>query len=599
MALLLVPVGLLLLVMGWTGYDLASDHLLDLWAQAASLQLQRAAHQVDMRLKAPKAFINTFAESAGKTGSALVQEMVLDQLRSLDGVVRVDITNPKTDTIETKPDSMPERMGRGSGAVRGMGLFGDMPLRRRGNIQVTPPVFDTQGNHKTVSLVSEFLDENDNAVGSLDVVLEWDYLIGAVESEGLWKSQKAIVSDNLGNILACNLPTDRKLLGGTGDPLEEATLQAMKEKPFGTIIYTEDPLQVSGFHRLKQAPWTMVIIAPGKEILAPIVSFRNYYIAGAIAEFFIILLLIRIVTARTVGSIKEVSDAARMVSRGDYSLQLPIKSRDEMGTLIRDFNTMVVQLEERARLKTSINLAMEVQQNLLPQKAIQFQGLDIAGISVYCDETGGDYYDFLQFEALGKNSIAIAVGDVSGHGISSALFMTTARAFIRSRTSRGGGPARIIEDINRLLCTDTQQSGSFMTLFFLVIDTGKNTLTWVRAGHDPALLYDPATSFFEELDGKGLALGVRCQWDYEENQSSQWGPGRMIFLGTDGIWEARNSQGEQFGKERFKESIRKYARLSSENILDMVLADLAAFRQGALIEDDITLVVVKADARLV
>lgn len=595
-AYLLVPVALLLLVMGWTGYDLASDHLQNLWAEAATLQLQRAAHQVDMRLKEPKTLINLFADASGKSGARLAHEIILEQLRSLEGVVRAEVTVNDEEFAEPEAPDMRGRMGRASGSSRRMDRLSEMAIRRRGKVQVAAPVFDTDESAKTVSLSSEFLDEADNPVGRLEVVMEWSHLIQAVQTEGFWKTREAILADNQGDILACNLPTTRKSLGESGDPLELKTLEAMKAKPFGTLIHSENPLEFSGYYRLDEAPWTLVLIAPGDEVLAPILSFRNYYIAGAVLEFFIILLLIRMVIMKTVGSIKEVSDAAKKVSRGDYSPHLATKYRDEMGTLVRDFNTMVVQLEERARLKTSINLAMEVQQNLLPQDSVKFQGLDIAGTSVYCDETGGDYYDFIHFDSMGEQCMAVALGDVSDHGIPSALFMTTARALIRCRASLGGGPAAIVEDVNRLLCRDTQQSGAFMTLFYLELNAGNNRLTWVRAGHDPALLYDPASDAFEELGGKGLAVGVRCQWGYEENHSTAWGPGKIILLATDGIWEARSPRGEQFGKERFKESIRRCAHLRPEGIIQGVLDDLAAFRQDAAIEDDITLVVIKGES---
>ncbi|WP_051327270.1 SpoIIE family protein phosphatase [Desulfatibacillum aliphaticivorans] len=596
-AYLLVPVALLLLIMGWGGYLLASDHLQNLWAEAATLQLQRAAHQVDMRFDEPKALINLFAEASGKPGAWLTHKIILDQLRSQDGVVRADVSLSEGYLQEAGAASeMRGRMGRASVPGSRMERLSEMAIRRRGGIQVASPVFDTDESRKTVSLTSEFLDENDEPVGALEVVMEWSHLIQAVQAEGVWKAGRAILADNQGRILARNPSASMESLNETADPLELKTLEALKAKESGTLIYSEDPLQFSGFYKLREAPWTLVLIAPGEEVLAPILKSRNYYIAGATLEFFIILLLIRIVTTKTVASIKEVSDAAKKVSQGDYSPHLETKYRDEMGTLVRDFNTMVVQLEERARLKTSINLAMEVQQNLLPQDSVKFQGLDIAGTSVYCDETGGDYYDFIHFDSMGEQCMAVALGDVSDHGIPSALFMTTARALIRCRASLGGGPAAIVEDVNRLLCRDTQQSGAFMTLFYLELDAGKNKLTWVRAGHDPALLYDPASGAFEELGGKGLAVGVRCQWGYEENHSTAWGPGKIILLATDGIWEARNPRREQFGKERFRESIRRSAHLGPEGIIQAVLDDLTAFRQDAAIEDDITLVVIKDES---
>jgi hypothetical protein len=140
---------------------------------------------------------------------------------------------------------------------------------------------------------------------------------------------------------------------------------------------------------------------------------------------------------------------------------------------------------EHDMIKQSLDLARDVQQNLLPHKNPQMQRLDIAGRSIYCDETGGDYYDFIISDAGKNGQLAVAIGDVSGHGISSALLMATVRSSLRQRLSQPGGAGDIISDVNRQLAHDVEDSGQFMTLFYLKIDPTKQELQWVRAGHDP------------------------------------------------------------------------------------------------------------------
>ena len=124
------------------------------------------------------------------------------------------------------------------------------------------------------------------------------------------------------------------------------------------------------------------------------------------------------------------------VEAGNFKTRVPIHSNDELGALGEHFNQMTVGLQERYRLRRSLDLAKEVQQNLLPKTDPVVAGLDIAGKSIYCDETGGDYFDYLDSSELGEQKFAVLVGDVSGHGIPSALLMATARAFIRQRTAR-------------------------------------------------------------------------------------------------------------------------------------------------------------------
>ena len=240
----------------------------------------------------------------------------------------------------------------------------------------------------------------------------------------------------------------------------------------------------------------------------------------------------------------------------------------------------------------ALNLAQEVQQSLLPQRPPRLESIDVAGRSLYCDETGGDYFDFLKFDELGNGRIGVIVGDVVGHGIAAALLMTTARALLRCRASQPGGLSQIVNDVNRILCLDTSESGSFMTLFFMLIDPDKRELQWVRAGHDPAIVYKSSTDSFDELKGKGTAIGIDDQWSFQDYHSN-WESGQIMLIGTDGIWETVNNSNEKFGKERVMEIIRKKKKSSAQQILQAITDQLATYRQNTPPQDDITLVVIK------
>ena len=250
------------------------------------------------------------------------------------------------------------------------------------------------------------------------------------------------------------------------------------------------------------------------------------------------------------------------------------------------------------KIRQSLNLARDVQQNLLPKGNLRIDGLDIAGKSIYCDETGGDYYDFLILDASKKNRIGVAIGDVSGHGIPSALLMATARSSLRQRLSFPGSTAQIITDVNLQLVHDIEDSGQFMTMFFMAIDTANQKLQWVRAGHDPGIFYDPVTDKFAELKGPGIALGVSEDFQYEMNERTGLTKGQIIVLSTDGVWEAHNSDGELFGKTRLYEIIRRNATKEAQEIIEAVFVAVNQFQNNSKTEDDITLVVVKIDADL-
>jgi serine phosphatase RsbU (regulator of sigma subunit) len=249
--------------------------------------------------------------------------------------------------------------------------------------------------------------------------------------------------------------------------------------------------------------------------------------------------------------------------------------------------------KEHRRVRHSLSLAMEVQQNLLPQVDPEVDGLDIAGTSIYCDETGGDYYDYLRLKDPKKGKIGVVVGDVSDHGIPSALLMATARAIIRQGSSLSNEMARVVSDANRQLVDDVKETGRFMTLFYTEIDRPGGQIRWLNAGHESAVIYDSVTDTFEELAGeKGLPLGLFGEAEYKAAQR-EIRPGQILVLATDGIWEVMNPQGEMFGRDRMNHIIRKQASMTSKEIQQTLLGELSRFRRGSAVRDDMTLVIIK------
>jgi len=215
--------------------------------------------------------------------------------------------------------------------------------------------------------------------------------------------------------------------------------------------------------------------------------------------------------------------------------------------------------------------------------------------NITCDEIGGDYFDFLWDLECQDNHFDAVVGDVTGHGVDAALLMTTARAFLRMRASQCGGISRIVTEMNRHLTQDILDTGRFMTMFYISIDVENKNLSWVRAGHDPAIIYDPSVDRFEELSGAGLALGIDDSYIFEENTKAGLAQGQIIAIGTDGIWETFNKDGEMFGKHRYREIIRKNAHMQSNDIIDAVYHEIDTFSKSVKQEDDITLVIIKLE----
>ena len=299
-----------------------------------------------------------------------------------------------------------------------------------------------------------------------------------------------------------------------------------------------------------------------------------------------------LVAGNLIRPFREIVGVLTGVKEGNFTQKVRVSSNDEIGYTSDVINDMTDGLMERDLMRRSLELAREVQLSLLPRRPPAVEGLDVAGRSIYCDRTGGDYYDFLT-EGDGKTGrLGLVIGDVSDHGIQSALMMTTARAFLRLRSSQAGGLAEVVTDVNHHLSLDTAESGQFMTLFLCEMDRRSRRIRWVSAGHDPAWLYDSERDVFEELKGRGVVLGLTDDFEYSDEERDI-SPGHILVAATDGIWEAHNSAGEMFGKDRFRQTIREYRHESAESMVSHVIDRVREFRGECPQEDDVTLIVVK------
>ena len=304
-----------------------------------------------------------------------------------------------------------------------------------------------------------------------------------------------------------------------------------------------------------------------------------------------------LVSSNLAQPLRAIIRALQKVRAGNYDDKVQVTTNDEIGYTGDVINQMTEGLKEREQMRLSMMLAREVQQNLLPRADPSMDGLDIAGISIYCDETGGDYYDYIRYQTGRAEGmpLAVVVGDVSGHGVSAALLMATARALLRQRLSLPGDLADVLNDVNCQLARDIGVSGQFVTLMLLAANPTTGEVVWVRAGHDPAILFDPCTGCFERLSGPGVALGVDKSHHYRIQCRQHLAEGGIILLGTDGIWETFNMHGKMFGRERVLELLKRHTGDAAGVIRDRLIDALRDFRGHSELEDDVTLVVIKLD----
>ncbi|MDX9910319.1 MAG: SpoIIE family protein phosphatase [Phycisphaerales bacterium] len=316
-------------------------------------------------------------------------------------------------------------------------------------------------------------------------------------------------------------------------------------------------------------------------------------LASVAAGVLIVSAVVAVVAGgRVTGPVRRITRAAQRVAEGDLEARSDVQSRDELGVLSRAIDEMIPKLQERVKLVDSLQMAREVQQHLLPSSAPALSGIDVAASSRYCDETGGDYYDFLRVAQVDPGGIALAVGDVTGHGIAAALLMAGARAMMRVLSTTEHDPAGLLARLNEGMVADTE-AGRFMTLYYLSIDASTRVPRWSSAGHDPAITFDPSTGQFGELGGTDVPLGIEPGWKFTDHQREPLRPGEVVVIGTDGIWEQRNAAGEMFTKNRLREVIRAHAHEPAASIVGAVHAAVEAWRGEVPQSDDVTLAVVR------
>ena len=245
-------------------------------------------------------------------------------------------------------------------------------------------------------------------------------------------------------------------------------------------------------------------------------------------------------------------------------------------------------LSDRKRAER-VTLAQAAQRAFLPARmSLSVGPLSMFGRNELCEDASGDYYDFLEIPG-GK--VAIAVGDVTGHGLVPALLMAQGRASLRafSRTLRD--LRTVMRRLNDSLAADMSE-GRFMSLFLAFVDPASGSVAWCNGGHVGPVLLHARTGEVERLDATGLVLGIQPGIAFKAGPPTSLEPGDVLLLCSDGAVEASRQDGERYGMDRLLEALNREAKGTPESIVDAVRADIDRFTGGRPLEDDLTLVAV-------
>ena len=464
-----------------------------------------------------------------------------------------------------------------------------------------------------VPFVEPIYDGSGEALGVLTAEFSLARLANFLRSLRVGDAGYVLILDAEGQLLAHSLPPGDVPVSVERDGVPSVALASESADPrvrlaageverslageligSGEVTVDGEPmlLRVSAYRGAPGLDWRVITAVPESELLAPVAEARassDRATAWAVGLTILLGLALGIVATRP---ISRLVGEIRQVGRGELDERVGAAPSRELREIGEAVNAMAEDLQDRVRMRESLMVAMEVQKNLLPQQPPKVRGVDIAGHSTYCDETGGDYYDYLDIDGLGESSVALAIGDVMGHGVAAAMLMATARGILRSRSDEPASLGELLTHMNELLVGDTDGK-RFMTMQLVVLDGHDGSMAWASAGHDPPMVYRAESDTFESLDGGGIPLGLFGGQKYETEHSGPWSRGDIVVLATDGLWEARLPDRDFYGKERVEAVVRKAAAGSADEIAAAIRADHRAACAGHAQDDDITFVVAK------
>lgn len=355
---------------------------------------------------------------------------------------------------------------------------------------------------------------------------------------------------------------------------------------------------------------------------APAIEYSLLIVAVVFALIELAALLVSYRLTRSVtGAVAQLYTATQHINRGDFSHRIPVKSSDQLAALANSFNSMTASLEQlireqkdKQRLENELVIAQEVQAQLFPRHIAQLASLEVHGFCRPARTVSGDYYDFLK---LDSDRLLLAVGDISGKGISAALLMATIHSAVRAYSlegipmlrepvtvgGRGSGmslgsssqgsevsPGTLLSLLNHQLYESTPME-KYATLFLAIYEGDERRLTYSNGGHLPPIILSEQGSV-RKLDQGGTVVGMFERVNYDEG-SAQLRRGDIFIAYSDGVSEPENEFGE-FGEDRLIDIVQENRDLPLERITEIVTASVDDWIGDHEQPDDVTLVLARA-----
>jgi len=340
----------------------------------------------------------------------------------------------------------------------------------------------------------------------------------------------------------------------------------------------------------------------GDVLLAMLLFVSGLFLIIEVGALVMGLALARSIT----GAVHELFEGTERVRQGDFGHRIPVLAKDQLGELANSFNQMTGSIEdllrqaaEKKRLEEEMRLAREIQMSLLPRGPLLVPGFTVSALCVPAREVGGDYYDVV---ALPDGRYGILIADVSGKGMSAALYMAELKGLMLSLSQIHLSPRDLLVSANRLISMHLD-SRSFITMTYAVIDPVAGVMTYARAGHTPLLQLPAGNGSGSRAclhAPDGLVLGLRID-DGERfagllaEATLRLAPGDLLVFFTDGISEAMNERGDCFGESQLAELVEEHGHLPIGELRERILREIAAFVGGAPQHDDMTMILLRVN----
>lgn len=418
-----------------------------------------------------------------------------------------------------------------------------------------------------------------------------DVVVGVTRNRHVGENGCIIIAGEDWNIVSDRHGNEGKNLDVSGVYIDRSTMP--EGDLFNAVVYDDDAIcsyiVSEGYYIVAVLPWTEAMFS--RDISVYITVFMEFVVFGML--FIVVYFLIK---KLVVDNMAKINRSLAKITSGNLDTVVDVRTNEEFASLSDDINSTVLTLkryiaEAAARIDKELEFAKTIQHSAIPTVFPPYPGhseFDIYAAMDTAKEVGGDFYDFY---FVGENKLGFLIADVSGKGIPAAMFMMTAKTIIKGYAESGKSVDEVFTIANEKLC-ESNEAGMFVTAWFGMLDLLTGKVEFVNAGHNPPLVRHKDSTFDYLKSKPSFVIAGMEGMKYRRNEFFL-SPGDEIYLYTDGVTEATDSENRLYGEERLVRFLNTLHGLSGEEICHAVKADVADFVGDAPQFDDITMLYLK------